>query len=99
MSENFAEEETDAVLLVDAANAFNSINPKVMLHNIKFICPAMAVKQTAVQHVQLLFQSITIVCARGQRNFICGGYHTGLPNSHAVVRRRHCSPVTNDQVG
>ena len=43
MSENFAEQETDAVLLVDAANAFNSINPKVMLHNIKFICPAMAV--------------------------------------------------------
>ena len=43
MSENFAEEETDAVLLVDAANAFNSINPKVMLHNIKFICPGMAV--------------------------------------------------------
>ena len=34
---------TDPVLLVDAANAFNSINPKVMLHNIKFICPAMAV--------------------------------------------------------
>ena len=43
MSESFAEEETDAVLLVDAANAFNSINRKVMLHNIKFICPAMAV--------------------------------------------------------
>ena len=43
MPENFAEEETDAVLLVDAANAFNSINPKVMLHNIKFICPAMVV--------------------------------------------------------
>ena len=34
MSEIFAEEETDAVLLVDAANAFNSV---------KFICPAMAV--------------------------------------------------------
>ena len=43
MSEIFAGEETDAVLLVDAANAFNSINRKVMLHNIKFICPAMAV--------------------------------------------------------
>ena len=43
MSEIFAEEETDAVLLVDAANAFNSINRMVLLHNIKFICPAMAV--------------------------------------------------------
>ena len=43
MSEIFAEEETDAVLLVDAVDTFNSINRKVMLHNIKFICPAMAV--------------------------------------------------------
>ena len=43
MSEIFAEDETDAVLLVDATNAFNSINRKVMLHNIKYICPAMAV--------------------------------------------------------
>ena len=43
MSEIFMEEETDAVLLVDASNAFNSINRKVMLHNIKYICPAMAV--------------------------------------------------------
>ena len=43
MSEIFAEEETDAVLLVDAANAFNSINRKVMLNNIQYIHPAMAV--------------------------------------------------------
>ena len=31
--------DTDAVLLIDAENAFNSINRKVMLHNLKFICP------------------------------------------------------------
>ena len=31
--------DTDAVLLIDAGNAFNSINRKVMLHNLKFICP------------------------------------------------------------
>ena len=43
MSEIFKEEETDAVLLVDASNAFNSINRKVMLHNIRYICPAIAV--------------------------------------------------------
>ena len=43
MSEMFAEEETDAVLLVDATNAFNSINRKMMLHNIQYICPAMTV--------------------------------------------------------
>ena len=26
----------------DAENAFNSINRKVMLHNLKFICPIIA---------------------------------------------------------
>ena len=34
MSEIFAGDETDAVLLVDATNAFNSINRRIMLHNI-----------------------------------------------------------------
>ena len=35
----FSEENTEAVLLIDAGNAFNSINRKVMLHNMKFLCP------------------------------------------------------------
>ena len=30
---------TDAVLLIDAENAFNSVNRKVTLHYLKFICP------------------------------------------------------------
>ena len=34
--------DTDAVLLIAAENAFNSINRKVMLHNLKFICPIIA---------------------------------------------------------
>ena len=34
--------DTDAVLLIDAENAFNSINHKLMLHNLKFICPIIA---------------------------------------------------------
>ena len=32
----------DAVLLTDAENAFYSINRKIMLHNLKFICPIFA---------------------------------------------------------
>ena len=39
MSQNV---DRDAVLLIDAENAFNSINRKVMLHNLKFICPIVA---------------------------------------------------------
>ena len=34
--------KTEAVLLVDAENAFNSINKQVFLHNIKHICPPIA---------------------------------------------------------
>ena len=32
----------DAVLLKDAESTFNFINRKVMLHNLKFICPIIA---------------------------------------------------------
>ena len=42
MNQIFLEEQTDALLLVDASNAFYSINRKVMLHNIQHLCPAMA---------------------------------------------------------
>ena len=34
--------DTDAVLLIYAENAFNFINPEVMLRNLKFICPIIA---------------------------------------------------------
>ena len=34
--------DTDAVLSIDAENKLNSINRKVMLHNVKFICPIIA---------------------------------------------------------
>ena len=34
-------DETDAVLQVDADNAFNSINRKAMLHNISITCPLL----------------------------------------------------------
>ena len=33
------DEDTDAVLLIDAANAFNSINREAMLENVSRICP------------------------------------------------------------
>ena len=42
MRDKFANADTDAILLFDAAEAFNSINPEVMLHNLKFICPIIA---------------------------------------------------------
>ena len=38
----FEQEETEAVMLVDASNAFNSINRKAFLHNVRIICPSIA---------------------------------------------------------
>ena len=42
MNEIFHEEATDAIILVDASNAFNSLNRNAFLHNIKILCPPMA---------------------------------------------------------
>ena len=42
MREIFQEAETDAVLLIDASNAFNCLNREAMLHNVRYLCPEMA---------------------------------------------------------
>ena len=38
----FQQEGTEAVLLVDASNAFNSLNRDAALHNIRFLCPSIS---------------------------------------------------------
>ena len=38
----FQQEETEAILLVDASNAFNSLNHLCALHNICRLCPSLA---------------------------------------------------------
>ena len=35
-------DDTDAVLLIDASNAFNSLNRAAALHNISVFCPSIA---------------------------------------------------------
>ena len=42
MREVFSCDDTEAILLVNAANAFNNLNRKAALHNLQFICPALA---------------------------------------------------------
>ena len=41
MARTFEEEECEAVILVDADNAFNRLNRKVALHNISRSCPSL----------------------------------------------------------
>ena len=38
----FEDDGTDAVILVDADNAFNRLNRKVALHNLSYTCPSIA---------------------------------------------------------
>ena len=42
MKKAFKTNECDAVLLVDATNAFNNLNRKVALQNIKILCPELS---------------------------------------------------------
>ena len=42
MYDLFQQDETEAVLLVDAENAFNSTNRKAMPHNISITCPILS---------------------------------------------------------
>ena len=43
MSDMLEEQSNNPLLLVDADNAFNSLNRRVLLHNIKYLCPPMAI--------------------------------------------------------
>ena len=42
MREIFNAQDTETVILVDASNAFNSLNRMVALHNIRILCPAFS---------------------------------------------------------
>ncbi len=43
MQDIYEEEETDGVLLIDASNAFNTLNREAMLHNIRHLCPELSI--------------------------------------------------------
>ena len=43
MRRMYSNENTDDVILVDAANAFNNLNREAWIHNIKYVCPEIAV--------------------------------------------------------
>ena len=47
------EEHTEAILLVDAVNTFNSVNRKVFLHSINVACPSITFMCRTVHPVYL----------------------------------------------
>ena len=63
----FADEETEGVLLVDASNAFNSLNRAVALRNIRQICPSIATVliNTYRADAELFIEGTTIYSQEG----------------------------------
>ena len=51
--------QTEAVLLIDAPNAFNAVNRKAFLHNINIICPSIAKLFTIVTLNHLNYSLLT----------------------------------------
>ncbi len=46
----FSSESAEAVLLVDASNAFNSLNREAALHNVQFLCPSLSTALINMYH-------------------------------------------------
>ncbi len=67
MRHTFEDAESEAVLLADAANAFNSLNRKAALHNIHILCLPLAtiLMNTYKEDAQLLIDGETLHSCEG----------------------------------
>ena len=67
MREVFEAPDTDAVILVDASNAFNSLNRQAALRNIHLLCPALSkvLTNTYRQDVQLFIDGEVLLSQEG----------------------------------
>ena len=67
MREAFLKEETEAVLLVDASNAFNSLNRNAALLNIRHLCPTLSTILINVYHesTELFVDGIVLASEEG----------------------------------
>ena len=67
MRNKFHTETVDAVLLVDASNAFNSLNREAALHNVQYICPSISTALANTYRVpsDLLADSVSLSSEEG----------------------------------
>ena len=75
----FNDHNTEGMLLIDAENAFNSINRKVMLHNLKLMCPVIA---RYISNIYMCPAKLFIIS--GGELFSQGGTTQGDPTSVGV---------------
>lgn len=78
----FEADETDAVLLIDATNAFNSLNRTAALHNIRIVCPSLATYAINTFRVP----ACSPVCDWRKRTAVCRGNHTRRPPGNEFLR-------------
>ena len=68
MKEIFDDEQTDAVILVDASNTFNSLNRNAALHNIQILCPQFStilISTYRLPVIMIVFGSKNIIPNQG----------------------------------
>ena len=67
MHDLFETSEAEAMIFVDAANAFNSINRKAALHNIQHLCPSLTkvLINTYGEDVRLFVDGKTLLSQEG----------------------------------
>ena len=74
----FEEDETEAVILVDAVNAYNNLNRQVALLNIHSTCPAMA------RILTNCYRSNSMLFVQGETILSCEGTTQGDPLATAM---------------
>ena len=67
MRESVLSKSTEAVLLVDASNVFNSLNRDAALHNIRHVCPSLATVliNTYRDSMELFVDGLTLLSEEG----------------------------------
>ena len=75
---------TDTVLLIDADNAFNSLNHAVALHNIQYPCPPLA---TILTNIYRTLSRLFMTGPDG--TYLRRRYHPKMPPVHGDVRTEH----------
>ena len=99
ISDIFEEQSTDALLLINADNAFNSLNRKALLHNIRYLCLPMAIYTwncyCVPSHLFVLggieilssegtTQGDPLACIHHRYNPFIGSYQTGAIDASRV---------------
>ena len=65
-------DDTDAVLLIDASNAFNSLNRASALHNVAVLCPTLA-----TYAINTYRAPVRLLVTGGKRTEIYRGHYIG----------------------